>query len=264
VLSVIDVQPENYLALRHGKIVHGFQFEDAARRSLPTGYYGENSAANIVIRHWPHHPMRVGLVGMGTGTLASIGQPGDVYRFYEINPDVYRSSEGTPSYFSFLKDSRAQIEVVLGDARGSLEREAQQENLQKFDVLILDAFSSDAIPTHLLTFEAFQVFTEHMRGPESVIAVHISNRTLDLGPVVVGVAREFGLSAVRNISLPSKSYLWESDWVLLSHNDASLDLPELKPGNVPFAAGMKPILWTDDYSNLWRVIRQPVITMSLR
>jgi hypothetical protein len=263
VLSVIDVQPENYLALRHGKIVHGFQFEDAARRSLPTGYYGENGAANIVIRHWPHHPMRVGLVGMGTGTLASIGQPGDVYRFYEINPDVYRSSEGTQPYFSFLKDSRAQIEVVLGDARGSLQREAQQENFQKFDVLILDAFSSDAIPTHLLTFEAFQVFTEHMRGPESVIAVHISNRTLDLGPVVVGVAREFGLSAVRNISLPSKSYLWESDWVLLSHNDASLDLPELKPGNVPFAAGMKPILWTDDYSNLWRVIRQPVITVSL-
>jgi hypothetical protein len=145
-----------------------------------------------------------------------------------------------------------------------MKREAQQENFQKFDVLILDAFSSDAIPTHLLTFEAFQVFTEHMRGPESVIAVHISNRTLDLGPVVAGVAREFGLSAVRNISLPSKSYLWESDWVLLSRNGASLDLAELKPGNVPFAAGMKRILWTDDYSNLWRVIRQPVITVSLR
>jgi hypothetical protein len=264
VLSVIDAQPENYLALRHGEIVHGFQFEDAARRRLATGYYGENSAANIVIRHWPHHPMRVGLVGMGTGTLASIGQPGDVYRFYEINPDVYRSSEGTQPYFSFLKDSRAQIEVVLGDARGSLQREAQQDRLQKFDVLILDAFSSDAIPMHLLTLEAFKIFTEHMRGPESVIAVHISNRTLDLGPVVAGVAREFGLSAVRNISLPSKSYLWESDWVLLSRTDASLDLPELKPGKVPFAAGMKPILWTDDYSNLWRVIRQPVLNVSLR
>jgi hypothetical protein len=258
VLSVIDAQPENYLALRHGEIVHGFQFEDAARSRLATAYYGENSAANIVIRHWPHHPMRVGLVGMGTGTLASIGQPGDVYRFYEINPDVYRSSEGPSPYFTFLKDSRAQIEVVLGDARGSLQREAQQNRLQKFDVLILDAFSSDAIPMHLLTREAFQVFTEHMRGPESVIAVHISNRTLDLGSVVAGVAREFGMSAIRNISLPSKSYLWESEWVLLSRTDASLDLPELKPGNVPFAPGTKPILWTDDYSSLWRVIRRAV------
>ena len=159
VLSVIDVQPENYLALRHGEIVHGFQFEDAARRRLATGYYGENSAANIVIRHWPQHPMRVGLVGMGTGTMASIGQPGDVYRFYEINPAVYRSSQVRNPSFTFLKDSRARIEVVLGDARGSLEREAQQDNLQKFDVLILDAFSSDAIPMHLLTLEAFQVFT---------------------------------------------------------------------------------------------------------
>jgi hypothetical protein len=257
VLSVIDVQMENYLALRHGKVVHGFQFEDAARRKLTTAYYGDNSAANIVIRHWPHHPMRVGLVGMGTGTLAAIGEPGDLYRFYEINPDVYRNSEGARPYFSFLKDSQAHIEVVLGDARGSLQREARQNTLQNFDVLILDAFSSDAIPMHLLTREAFQVFTEHMRGPESVIAVHISNRTLDLGPVVAGVAREFGLSVVRNISLPSKSYLWQSEWVLLSRTQASLDLPELKPGNVPFAAGMKPILWTDDYSNLWRVIRHP-------
>jgi hypothetical protein len=264
VLSVIDVQPENYLALRHGKIVHGFQFEDAPRRSLATGYYGDNSAANIVIRHWPHHPMRVGLVGMGTGTLASIAQPGDVYRFYEINPDVYRSSEGTSPYFSFLKDSQAQIEVVLGDARGSLQREAQQEKLQKFDVLILDAFSSDAIPMHLLTLEAFQAYMQHMRGPESVIALHISNRTVDLGPVVAGVARKLGLSAVRNISLPSKSYLWESDWVLLSRTGASLDLPELKPGNVPVTAGMKPILWTDDYSGLWRVIRRSVLNVSLR
>ena len=255
VLSVVDVQAENYLALRHGKIVHGFQFQDAARRSLATGYYGENSAANIVIRNWPHHPMRVGLVGMGTGTLAAIAQPGDVYRFYEINPDVYRWSQGAQPYFSFLKDSPARIEVVLGDARGSLQLEAQQHHLQKFDVLVLDAFSSDAIPMHLLTREAFQVYTEHLKGPESVIAVHISNRTLDLGPVVAGAAREFGMSTVRNLSLPSKSYLWQSDWVLLSRTASSLDLPELKPGNMPPGLGMKPILWTDDYSNLWRVIR---------
>jgi hypothetical protein len=255
VLSVIDAQPENYLALRHGSIVHGFQFEDAERHDLATGYYGENSAANILIRTWPHHPMRIGLVGMGTGTLAAIGQPGDVYRFYEINPDVYQWSQGPQPHFTFLKDSSAKVEVVLGDARGSLQREAQQNHLQKFDVLVLDAFSSDAIPMHLLTRQAFQIFVQHLRGPESAIAIHISNRTLDLAPVVAGLAQEFGMHAVLNLSLPSKSYLWQSEWVLLSRNEATLNLHELKPGNLSFATKKEPILWTDDYSNLFHVIR---------
>jgi hypothetical protein len=255
VLSVVEVQRENYLALRHGKIVHGFQFQDPRRARLATGYFGENSPANIMIRNWPRHPMRVGLVGMGAGTLAAIGQPGDVYRFYEINPDVYRWSSGSQPYFTFLEDSPARIEVVLGDARISLEREAARGEFQKFDVLVMDAFSSDAIPMHLLTREAFEVFAQHLRGPESVIAVHISNNTLDLSPVVAALAKEFGMAAVRGTTLSLKSYLWTSDWILLAHNAASLDVAELKPQEIPFPAGKKPILWTDDYSNLWRVLR---------
>lgn len=255
VLSVVEVQPENYFALRHGKIVHGFQFQDPPRRRLATGYFGVNSPANVVILNWPHHPMRVGLVGMGAGTLAAIGQPGDVFRFYEINPDVYRWSSGSKPYFTFLKDSLAQIEVVLGDARISLEQEAARGQQQKFDVLVMDAFSSDAIPMHLLTREAFEVFAQHLRGPDSVVAVHISNRTLDLSPVVAGLAQEFGLHAVRSITISLQSYLWTSDWILLSHDAASLDLAKLKPQEVPFPSRKEPILWTDNYSNLWRVLR---------
>ncbi len=255
VLSVVEAQPENYLALRHGKIVHGFQFQDPQRTRLATGYFGQNSPANIIIRNSPCHPMRVGLVGMGAGTLAVIGQPGDVYRFYEINPDVYRFSSGLRPYFTFLQDSPARIEVVLGDARISLEREAARGEAQKFDVLVLDAFSSDAIPMHLLTREAFRVYLQHLRGPQSVIVVHISNRTLDLGPVVAGLAQEYGMHAARSLPISFESYLWASDWILLSRDAASLDVAELKKWEVPFPAGTKPILWTDDYSNLLRVFR---------
>ena len=255
VLSVVDVQPENYFALRHGKIVHGFQFQDAQRARVATGYYGENSAANIVIRNWPAHPMRVGLVGMGAGALAAVGKPGDVYRFYEINPDVYRFSGGERPYFTFLRDSPANIEVALGDARILLEQEAAKKEPQGFDVLVLDAFSSDAIPMHLLTREAFDVYLKHLRGQESVIAVHISNRTLDLGPVVAGLANEFGMKAVRCQPVSLKSYLWPSDWILLSKSGASLDIRELRKWEVPVSGSAKPILWTDDYSNLLRVLR---------
>src|SRR5690242_8533248 len=132
VLSVVNVNQENYLALQYGSTVHGFQYRDAPRARLATGYYGPASGANIVIRNWPHHPLRVGLVGMGAGTLAALAQSGDVFRVYEINPDVYKLSTGGQPYFTYLRDSRGRIEVVLGDARLSLEREADRGEFQKF------------------------------------------------------------------------------------------------------------------------------------
>src|SRR5258708_14375353 len=128
VLSVLSVDDENYFALRYGDTVHGFQYQDHQRARLATGYYGPSSGANMVIRDWPQHPMRVGLVGMGVGTLAALAQTGDVYRFYEINSDVYKLSSGKHPYFTFLQDSPGQIEVVLVDARPSLERVARPAN----------------------------------------------------------------------------------------------------------------------------------------
>ncbi len=255
VLSVVDVQPENYLALRHGKTVHGFQFRDPNLSRIPTGYYGPHGGANILLRHWPQHPMRVGLVGIGAGTLAALAQPGDVYRFYEINPDVLRWSSGKDAYFTYLRDSPGQIQIVLGDARLSLEREASRGERQQFDVLVLDAFSSDAIPMHLLTREAFAVYEQHLRGPDSVIAVHISNRTLDLGPVVAGLAKEFHYSFLRTHPTWMSGFSAQSDWILLSKDAASLSAPELKQASIVPEKGERSVLWTDDYSNLLGALR---------
>lgn len=255
VLSVLSADKENYLALRYGDTVHGFQYQDPQRVHLATGYYGPGSGANIVIRNWPEHPMRVGLVGMGVGTLAALAVSGDVYRFYEINPDVYKLSSGRHPYFTFLQDSPGRIEVVLGDARLSLEREAQRGDLQKFDVLVLDAFSSDAIPMHLLTREAFSDYEEHLRGPASVIAVHISNRTLDLRPVLAGIVREFGFHALRVYPFLLTGPFSESEWVLLSRGSASLSHSEIVEYSEPFPGATKPVFWTDDYCDVLRLIR---------
>lgn len=255
VLSVVRVDQENFRALRYGSTVHGFQYQDPQRARLATGYYGPASGANIVIRNWPQHPMRVGLVGMGVGTLAALARPGDVFRFYEINPAVYELSTGPHPYFTYLRDSPGRIEVVLGDARISLEREAQHGELQKFDVLVLDAFSSDAIPMHLLTHEAFSVYEEHLRGPASVIAVHISNQTLDFRPVLAGIAREFGFHALRVYPLLPTGPFSQSEWILLSHDSASLSGKEIVQHGEPFPGETRPIYWTDDYCDLLHVIR---------
>ncbi len=255
VLSVVASPSEGYLALRHGKIVHGFQFQDPARAHLATGYFGPQSGANAVITSWPVHPMRVGLVGMGVATLATLAQRGDVFRFYEINPDVYKWSAGSRPYFTNLRDSRATIEVVLGDGRLSLEREAARGEPQNFDLLVLDAFSSDAIPMHLLTREAFLVYSTHLRSPKSVIAVHISNNTLDLRPVLAAIAGEFHFDALQVTPFIPSSPFSESNWVLLSRDPASLAIPDVQHDSRPLSSNAKPLLWTDDYCNLLRVLR---------
>jgi len=255
VLSVVTVDRENYLALRYGNTIHGFQYQESQRARLATGYYGPGSGANIVIRNWPLHPMRVGLVGMGVGTLAALAHSGDVFRFYEINPDINQLSSTKHPYFTFLRDSPGRIEVVLGDARLSLEREAGRGDFQKFDVLVLDAFSSDAIPMHLLTGEAFSVYQEHLRGPASVIAVHISNQTLDLRPVLAGIGREFGFHALRVYQSLATGPFSQSDWILFSRDPASLSGKEFTQQGEPFPGETRPISWTDDYCDLLHVMR---------
>jgi spermidine synthase len=192
---------------------------------------------------------------MGVGTLAAVAQAGDVFRFYEINPDVYQWSSGQHPYFTYLQNSRGKIEVVLGDARVSLQDEAAHGLHQNFDLLVLDAFSSDAIPMHLLTREAFTIYLQHLRGPRSVIAVHISNNTLDLLPVLAGIAQEFRFHALHVTPFLPNGPLSQSDWVLLSHDPAALDLPSTKQDSQLVLIQGKPILWTDDYCSLLGVLR---------
>jgi spermidine synthase len=199
--------------------------------------------------------MRVGLVGLGTGDLAVFSKPGDVFRFYEINSDVIQLAQGSHAFFTYLRDSQGTVEMVHGDARLSLEREAARGQRQNFDVLVLDAFSGDAIPVHLLTREAFSLYREHLRSADSIIAVHITNRSVDLSPVLSGIAKEFQFSAVRVYRPWLNSFSSQSDWVFLSQNHSSLHNPEIDAAGRSLLSSGGTTLWTDDYSNLLEVLR---------
>jgi SAM-dependent methyltransferase len=241
--------PEAMRMLSHGTIVHGKQFLEADRRDWPTTYYGPTSGVGLaLIDAHEHGPVRVGVVGLGAGTIAAYGKTGDVFRFYDINSEVVKLAR---TEFSFLADSPAKVEVALGDARLSLERESPQN----FDVLALDAFSSDAIPVHLLTVEAFKTYLRHMK-PAGVLAVHISNRYLDLVPVVQQAARQLSLE-VRQVENDDDddAGVYRSDWMLLSTSPAVFEGRLLKEvaERIDTVPGVK--LWTDDYSDLYRILK---------
>jgi hypothetical protein len=200
------------------------------------------------------HGMRVGVLGEGIGTLAAYGQPGDIYRFYEINPEVVAIAEGKGGYFSYLADSPAEITTVLGDARVSLEQELAHGEPQHFDVLVLDTFSSDSIPVHLLTQEAFAVYLQHL-APDGIIAAHISNKHLDLAPVLEEAARSLHLSLVKIQDNGDGDLSFGSEWVLLSPDPALLAAPAIAARASPPDPVPHIRLWTDDYSNLFQVLK---------
>ena len=242
--------------LRHGRIVHGLQFEDPDLAAMPTTYYGPGSAVGLAIAHHPRRErsegLRLGFVGLGTGTLASYAATGDTARFYEINPHVVALSGGQTPYFTYLRDCACTVEMAIGDARINLERESPQ----RFDVLALDAFSSDAIPAHLLTVEAIRLYLGHLRDENSVIAIHISNRYLDLDPVVRGLADELGLAVLRIDDPEDNEMVYSSDWMLLARDPAALAHPELRAAESESASAELPRpLWTDGYSNLLQVFK---------
>jgi len=249
------------LLLYHGRTMHGWQIRDGVHDPTPTSYYATNTGIGKLLLNHPRRDLaseerdlRIGVVGLGAGTLAAYGSPWDYYCFYEIDPEIVKISQGPEALFTFLKNSTAKIDVVLGDGRLSLEREAARGEFQKFDVLVLDAFSSDSIPVHLLTKEAMQLYLKHLRDQDSVVAFHISNRILDLAPVIKGLSREFNLALiiVDSFKGPVTS---GSRWGLLSRNPRVFEIPKLKSHAEPArTSGGSAVLWTDDYSNLYQLI----------
>jgi hypothetical protein len=236
--------------LVHGTIMHGEQQMSESLRRKPTTYYEETSGVGAAIRSKQGAPVRVGVIGLGTGTIAAYGRAGDLYKFYEIDADVVRIARAD---FTFLSDSAAKIEVALGDARLTLEREAPQ----RLDVLAVDAFSSDAIPVHLITREALAVYLKHT-GESGIVAFHVSNRFLDLVPVVARIAKENGAYAVLVRDDPDDeedSRRSRTDWVLVSRDPKVLQAaPIAKSGEAPQdRADWRT--WTDDYSNLVQILR---------
>ena len=245
-----------YYYLRNRMTNHGIQFVDPRFSLVPTGYYGQDSGIGKLLASQPR-PMRVGVIGLGIGTLSAYGHSGDYFRFYEINPAVISLASGPSAFFTYMQSSQAKTDVVLGDARLCLEREAATGEFQKFDVLVIDAFSGDAIPTHLLTKEAFEVYLQHLRSPDSVIALHISNLSLDLAPVVSGLAHYFNLRSSRIHHPEARAFSAQTDWVLLSPSLTRLEDPAITAVDAPLDYDDHMPLWTDDYSNLFRVVRFP-------
>ena len=243
--------PEShYFLLQHGRITHGLQLVDPVRATQPVSYYGPDSGIGLGVGALPTGPRRIGVVGLGTGTMAAFGRAGDYLRFYEINPQVEAVAN---SWFSYLPKSLGNVEVAPGDARLSMEREPPQH----FDLLVLDAFSSDAIPVHLLTQEAFEVYQRHL-NTNGVIAVHISNHYLDLQPVVANLARHFDykLACIDFEENDEDWWLYSSTWVLLTHNKQIVDSPAIcsVASNLTTNKTKVP-LWTDDFASLFQILR---------
>ncbi|MFN2645064.1 MAG: fused MFS/spermidine synthase [Burkholderiales bacterium] len=239
--------------LVHGTIMHGEQYLSERLRRTPTTYYTESSGIAAAIHSKQDHPVRVGVIGLGTGTIAAYGRPGDVFRFYDIDANVVQIAR---SEFTYLGDSRAKVEVALGDARLTLEREPPEG----FDVIAVDAFSSDAIPVHLITREALQTYVRHLK-PDGIVAFHVSNRFLDLIPVVARLAKELDLSAALIGDDPDdededKSLKSRSDWVLVSPSAKALEAPAIvEAGAEPPKERPDWRTWTDDYSNLVQILK---------
>ena len=241
--------------LNHGAIRHGGQIrEPAERRREPTTYYGPDSGVGAVITALQarHARIRVGVIGLGAGTIAAYGRAGDVIRFYDINAQVIDFAQ---KYFTFLADSRAKVELALGDARLSLEREAAQN----LDLLAIDAFSGDSVPAHLLTAEALDVYLRHLK-PGGVLLFHTTNRYLDLAPVVRMIAENRGLAAALIEHEPTESQeenelLSNSDWVVVARDQAIISLPEIAAHIKEITLPRSATLWTDNYNNLFRVLK---------
>jgi len=241
--------PQPFRSLMHGDILHGGQFRLLEERFLANTYFAPTSGFGRMFASLPSAPRKVGVVGLGAGSIIAYARKGDLFRFYEINPQVVELAR---TEFTFLTQGPAKTEVVLGDGRLSLEREPSQQ----FDALVLDAFSGDAIPLHLLTREAMAIYIKHLK-PGGVIIFQATNRYVDIAPVVARLAAEVGLTAVMVSDEPDEmeSWFYETDQIIVTANKALLNAPQIRDGGNVIKPQSNFPLWTDNYNNLFRVLK---------
>jgi hypothetical protein len=245
-LRIVDSEPAGLRLMVHGTVNHGSQHLDPKRRHATTTYYSPSSGVGLALKALSGKPRRAGMVGLGAGTLAAYAEPGDTFRFYEINPLVIDYAR---RYFSFLSDSRGKIDIVPGDGRLSLEREQPQN----YDLLVIDAFSGDSIPAHLLSREAFLLYYRHL-APGGVLAFHVSNEHLNLPPVVASIAHATGWKAQLVSDSTTGGGRMASIWVIVCRSLPVFPGSELASRAIPLnPTGVRP--WTDDYSNLFQALR---------
>ena len=245
--------PAPFRVMYHGAINHGGQLLGLEHRRQASSYFGLTSGYGRAFASLPESPRRVGVIGLGAGAIAAYARRGDMFRFYEIDPQV---AAVAMLEFSFLKDSPAQIDVVLGDGRLSLEREAPQ----RFDLLAIDAFAGDSIPMHLLTREAMAVYVKHL-APDGVMVFQATNRFVNIAPVVARLAGEFGLSAVMVSDEPENNsgveyWLSATDQIIVTKNRAILQAPALRSVAQDLPQDTSLRLWTDDFYNLLGVLKR--------
>jgi len=238
-----------YRKLSHGTITHGIQNMGEGREQ-PTTYYGRHTGIGLALETLKNKPAaRVGVVGMGAGTVACYAMPGQVYRFYDINPDIVRLAKTHFTYLADLEKRGATLEVVIGDARLSLEREMPQQ----FDVILLDAFSGDSVPVHLLTREAFEIYQHHLR-PGGIIAVHVTNTYLRLAPVIIKVAASLDMKTTR-VETDAEDDDYSTDYVMVTNNKAFLAAHPPQPLDAD-EAKLDVSVWTDKNHNLYRILNR--------
>jgi hypothetical protein len=237
------------LQLIHGTINHGEQFVREPRRHQPVTYFCPESGVGRAMRAQQGHPRRIGMLGLGCGTLAAYGQSGDTIRIYEINPLVVEIAQRE---FTYLRDTPAKVEITLGDGRLNLEAEPSQQ----FDILVMDAFSGDSVPVHLITREAFQTYFRHLK-PDGILAVNITNNYLDLEPVM-----ERAAAAVDKVAYsyyyegpPEDEVCFTCGWALIMDRRTWDAQPTLHGDSKLLRPVRKFRTWTDDFSNMFGILR---------
>jgi hypothetical protein len=244
-----DSEETAFRRLSHGVINHGEQILSDDRRRDPITYFCPQSGIGRAMSARPAAvPRRIGVLGLGCGTLAAYGRAGDTYRIYEINPLVLQLADRE---FTYLRDTPAKVEVVLGDGRLSLEREPPQQ----FDVLVMDAFSGDSVPVHLITEEAFEIYFRHLK-PGGLLAVNVTNAYLNLAPVMERAASHFGKIAILYSDFAEGDLVcFPSDWVLIADPSIHLTAPRLIEAGEVLLPKPNFRMWTDDFSNMWKILK---------
>jgi hypothetical protein len=256
-----EIGGAEYLRLVHGSVNHGIQFTDAARRRIAAGYCDADSGVGIAIDRHPRRrpeggaapqPLRIGVAGLGVGAMAAHLRHGEVMRFYEINPLVTAWAAGHDAWFTYIKAGEGTVETVTGDARLALERELSIDGPQHYDLLVLDAFSSDSVPVHLLTVEAFALYLRHLRDDGSLLAVNISNRYLDFRPLLHGIADRFALQAQLFYHPGNPPVRTPNLWMIMGQKRPAFFG---HPNAVLTRAPKHTILWTDTHSDIFSILR---------
>lgn len=247
-VNVYDKGTNNeYRCLVNGTIIHGIQFQCPKRRREPLSYFSPASGVGLAIKNLPQGTRRVGIIGLGVGSLLGYARQGDYYHYYEINPLV---KDVAQKEFSFISGCPSKVDISIGDGRLLLE----QESDQPYDLLVVDAFSGDSIPVHLLTVEAVRLYFRHLK-PKGILALHISNAYLNLAPVVEQIRSTLGKQAILISNKGGDKIIYDSEWVLMTTNRNLMTIPEIKKVAVKLESKPNVRVWTDDYSNLLQIMK---------